>query len=81
MARRIGGLVAAAALGASLTVATPLAASAALFDGRPWGVAPHDGADPAAAERCEVRVRRWTRGWSYIVAPEAFVVAEHDVTR
>ena len=36
---------------------------------------------PAAAERCEVRVRRWTRGWSYIVAPEAFVVAEHDVTR
>ncbi|MFC4785196.1 prephenate dehydrogenase [Nocardioides sp. MAHUQ-72] len=37
----------------------PLAASASLFDGRPWAVTPHAGADPAAtamvvalAERC-----------------------------
>lgn len=36
---------------------------------------------PSAATRCEVRVRRWNRGWSYIVAPEAFVVAEHVVPR
>jgi hypothetical protein len=34
---------------------------------------------PTGAERCVVRVRRWVRGWSYIVAPESFVVAEHDV--
>jgi prephenate dehydrogenase len=26
----------------------PLAASAALFDGRPWAVTPHEGSDPAA---------------------------------
>lgn len=31
----------------------PLAASAALFDGRPWAVTPHDGADPAAVELVE----------------------------
>jgi prephenate dehydrogenase len=28
----------------------PVAASAALFDGRPWAVTPHDTADPAAVE-------------------------------
>jgi prephenate dehydrogenase len=28
----------------------PLAASAALFDGRPWAVAPHEGSDPAAVD-------------------------------
>ena len=31
----------------------PLAASAALFDGRPWAVTPHDGADPAAVALVE----------------------------
>jgi hypothetical protein len=36
---------------------------------------------PGAAKRCVVSVRRWVRGWSYIVAPEFFVVAEHDVPR
>jgi hypothetical protein len=36
---------------------------------------------PAAATRCVVRVRRWIRGWSYIVAPESFVVAEHEIRR
>lgn len=36
---------------------------------------------PDAAQRCVVRVRRWVRGWSYIVAPESFVVAERDVPR
>src|SRR4051794_4554985 len=28
----------------------PLAASAALFDGRPWAIAPHDGSDAAAVD-------------------------------
>ena len=28
----------------------PLAASEALFDGRPWAVAPHEGADPGSVE-------------------------------
>jgi len=31
----------------------PLAASAALFDGRPWAVTPHDGSDPDAVELVE----------------------------
>jgi prephenate dehydrogenase len=35
----------------------PLAASAALFDGRPWAVTPHDGSDPAAVELVEELAR------------------------
>jgi prephenate dehydrogenase len=35
----------------------PLAASAALFDGRPWAVTPHDGSWPAAVELVEALVR------------------------
>jgi prephenate dehydrogenase len=31
----------------------PLAASAALFDGRPWAVTPHDGSDPGAVAAVE----------------------------
>jgi prephenate dehydrogenase len=31
----------------------PLAASAALFDGRPWAVTPHDGSDPEAVAAVE----------------------------
>jgi prephenate dehydrogenase len=34
----------------------PLAASAALFDGRPWAVAPHDGAAPEAVALVEALV-------------------------
>ncbi|HET6939608.1 MAG TPA: prephenate dehydrogenase [Nocardioides sp.] len=35
----------------------PLAASAALFDGRPWAVTPHDGSRPEAVELVEALVR------------------------
>ena len=35
----------------------PLAASAALFDGRPWAVTPHDGADPGAVALVAALVR------------------------
>jgi len=35
----------------------PLAASAALFDGRPWAVTPHERSDPAAVELVEELVR------------------------
>lgn len=35
----------------------PLAASAALFDGRPWAVTPHDGADPDAVALVEELAR------------------------
>jgi prephenate dehydrogenase len=35
----------------------PLAASAALFDGRPWAVTPHDGSRPDAVELVEALVR------------------------
>ena len=35
----------------------PLAASAALFDGRPWAVTPHDASDPAAVALVEELVR------------------------
>jgi prephenate dehydrogenase len=35
----------------------PLAASAALFDGRPWAVTPHDSSLPAAVELVEALVR------------------------
>ena len=35
----------------------PLAASAALFDGRPWAVTPHDGSDPGAVELVEALAR------------------------
>jgi len=35
----------------------PLAASAALFDGRPWAVTPHDRADPAAVTVVEELAR------------------------
>jgi prephenate dehydrogenase len=34
----------------------PLAASAALFDGRPWAVTPHDGSDPTAVALVEALV-------------------------
>ena len=34
----------------------PLAASAALFDGRPWAVTPHDGSDPEAVALVEALV-------------------------
>lgn len=36
----------------------PLAASAALFDGRPWAVTPHGASDPAAVDLVEALVRR-----------------------
>ncbi len=35
----------------------PLAASAALFDGRPWAVTPHETSDPDAVELVEALVR------------------------
>jgi prephenate dehydrogenase len=35
----------------------PLAASAALFDGRPWAVTPHDGSRPGAVDLVEALVR------------------------
>jgi prephenate dehydrogenase len=35
----------------------PLAASAALFDGRPWAVTPHDGSRPDAVELVEALVQ------------------------
>jgi prephenate dehydrogenase len=35
----------------------PLAASAALFDGRPWAVTPHDSSDPAAVALVDDLVR------------------------
>jgi prephenate dehydrogenase len=35
----------------------PLAASAALFDGRPWAVTPHERSDPEAVEMVEALVR------------------------
>jgi prephenate dehydrogenase len=35
----------------------PLAASAALFDGRPWAVTPHETSDPHAVELVEALVR------------------------
>ena len=35
----------------------PLAASAALFDGRPWAVTPHDGSRPEAVELVDALVR------------------------
>lgn len=35
----------------------PLAASAALFDGRPWAVTPHERSDPAAADAVEALAR------------------------
>ncbi len=35
----------------------PLAASAALFDGRPWAVTPHDRSDPEAVELVEALAR------------------------
>src|SRR4051794_8813179 len=36
----------------------PLAASAALFDGRPWAIAPHDGSRPEAVALVEELARR-----------------------
>ena len=35
----------------------PLAASAALFDGRPWAVTPHESSDPGAVELVEALAR------------------------
>ena len=51
----------------------PFAASAALFDGRPWAVAPHEGSDPEAVEL----VTELTRlcGATAIT----FTPAEHDL--
>ncbi len=50
----------------------PLAASAALFDGRPWAITPHDGADPAAVGLVETLVLECG------AAPVTMDPAEHD---
>jgi prephenate dehydrogenase len=50
----------------------PLAASAALFDGRPWAVAAHDDADPAAV--AAVTALATACG----ATPVRFTPAEHD---
>ena len=50
----------------------PLAASAALFDGRPWAVTPHDRADPDAVALVEQLVR--LTGAVVVLLPPA----EHD---
>lgn len=50
----------------------PLAASAALFDGRPWAVAPHDGSSEAAVALVEELVR--TCG----AVPVRLTPLEHD---
>jgi prephenate dehydrogenase len=50
----------------------PFAATAALFDGRPWAITPHDGADPAAVEA--VTALATTCG----ATPVTFTPAEHD---
>jgi prephenate dehydrogenase len=50
----------------------PLAASAALFDGRPWAVTPHEGSDPDAV--------RMVRELALLCAatPVTFTPEEHD---
>ena len=51
----------------------PLAASAALFDGRPWAVTPHAGVRPGGR-------RRWSRRWSAMcgAVPVRLDPGEHD---
>jgi prephenate dehydrogenase len=51
----------------------PLAASAALFDGRPWAVTPHVHADPAAVALVEALVRLCR------ATPVRLSPVEHDV--
>ncbi|GAA1944338.1 prephenate dehydrogenase [Nocardioides hwasunensis] len=50
----------------------PLAASAALFDGRPWAVTPHEGADPRAVGLVEALVLECG------ASPRVMSPAEHD---
>lgn len=50
----------------------PLAASAALFDGRPWAITPHDSSDPAAAALVEELARRCG------AVPVTMTPEEHD---
>lgn len=50
----------------------PLAASEALFDGRPWAVTPHDDADPAAVEMVTELARVCG------ATPVTFTPEEHD---
>jgi prephenate dehydrogenase len=50
----------------------PFAASAALFDGRPWAVTPHDHADPGAVELVTELARLCG------ATPVTFSPAEHD---
>lgn len=50
----------------------PLAASAALFDGRPWAVTPHDAADPDAVALVE-ELARLCGAVPVLISPE-----EHD---
>jgi prephenate dehydrogenase len=50
----------------------PFAASASLFDGRPWAVTPHDAADPAAVATVEELVRACG------ATPVRFSPADHD---
>jgi prephenate dehydrogenase len=50
----------------------PLAASAALFDGRPWAVTPHPGADPQAVGLVEALVLECG------ATPRRMEPAEHD---
>lgn len=50
----------------------PLAATAGLFEGRPWAVTPHAGSDPAAVEAVEALVR------AAGALPVRLSVDEHD---
>ncbi|MGA8995726.1 MAG: prephenate dehydrogenase [Nocardioidaceae bacterium] len=50
----------------------PLAASAALFDGRPWAVVPHAGADPGAIEAVTALARACG------ATPVRFTPEDHD---
>ena len=50
----------------------PLAASAALFDGRPWAITPHPGADPRAVGLVESLVLECG------ASPRRMEPAEHD---
>jgi len=51
----------------------PLAASAALFDGRPWALAPHRGSDPEAVDLVTALARLCG------AAPVVFTPDEHDL--
>ena len=50
----------------------PFAASAALFDGRPWAITPHDGADPDVVHTVTALAR------SCGATPVTFTPEEHD---